>query len=120
MMNFYPKGVTHQRPGLRVSALPWDDAELNINPNGVEQNRLFFNHNRHNRMHNGHNLFLAPIVSIVKPIVSIVVKMCNPVGVDGFIARPPRVARIRATLVFDIKPPWGFGTGLLTTFLPPC
>jgi len=33
--------------------------------------------------------------------------LCNPSGVVPFFTRPPRVARIRATLGFDVKPRWG-------------
>ena len=33
--------------------------------------------------------------------------MFNPVGVDNLFASLPRVARIRATLGFDVQPPWG-------------
>ena len=33
--------------------------------------------------------------------------MCNPVGVVQFISCFPRVARIRATLGFDVEPRWG-------------
>ena len=34
--------------------------------------------------------------------------MCNPVGVENSFLRRPRVARVRATLVYDVKPLWGF------------
>jgi len=34
--------------------------------------------------------------------------MCNPVGVDVSFTRKPRVARIRATLGFDMQPRWGW------------
>ena len=34
--------------------------------------------------------------------------MCNPVGVDMLYESVPRVARIRASMGFDVKPPWGF------------
>ena len=33
--------------------------------------------------------------------------MFNPVGVDKPFSRQPSVARIRATLGFDVQPPWG-------------
>jgi len=44
--------------------------------------------------------------------------MCNPVGVDAFLSRTPRVARIRATVGFDVQPPWGFLTRNSGLFFP--
>ena len=37
-------------------------------------------------------------------------EMCNPVGVVKSLTFQPRVARIRATLGFDVKPFWGYKT----------
>jgi len=76
-----PNGVQHQSPGLRVSALPW----VGMFDGHQPQRGCTSSNCKHRAM------------------------MCNPVGVVQSLLRKPRVARIRATLGFDLQPPWGCG-----------
>jgi len=76
-----PTGFHIKAQGCAYSRYPGWASNKNINPNGVAHYRV------------------AKTPSV----------MCNPVGVDSLFASLPRVARIRATLGFDVKPLWGCG-----------
>ena len=84
-----PRGLNIKAQGCAYPRYPGCKRIKNVNPNGVAHY---------------HSVNTTPAHCLhdhSKPT------MCNPVGVDIFSSRPPRVARVRATLGFDVKPLWG-------------
>ena len=83
-----PTGLDIKAQGCAYPRYPGITSVININPNGVAH---YFSANT------------TPACCLYDSFLT----MCNPVGVVQFFSRFPRVARIRATLGFDVKPLWG-------------